>query len=450
MTEKIALIGSVNTEEILADTIRTQSPDVIIDGYELFQNEAYGRSVDGRYKLYKTNHDGETMHDLSSLDNLRTLGYTAINLGPLSAPFFTESKLSELEVDYIGPRINELNYELDKTRIFDVFPDESAVLPPTVLLEKSDTASIEHAISQLDGEVVLKFIGEYSNYYSDSETRRVRMLDEFENMSELQNFIANSISSGGKALLQRRIVGQQFSYTALTDGDGGIFRLGENICYKHRFDGETGPLCDGTGSISIDNTLPGLIDTKDIDYIEREIVSKYISHLDETLGRKPKTFLNIDLIKDSSGKIHLLEINNREPGGHTTASLLSGLETPLIDVFQAAQEERLRELTPRFKQGAAIVVSAYPKNFPQPFPDKAERPEIIIPKLKTDDKVKIYTGWVDVKEDRQHEVLASANLSPAVLFSTHTPTMQQSRTDLYERMQRIVTNEFDFRRDIGL
>ena len=253
----------------------------------------------------------------------------------------------------------------------------------------------------------------------------------------------------GKVVLQKRIDGQQFSYTALVDANGGIFRLGENICYKHRYDGETGPLGDGTGSISVNNTLPGLLDTTDINYIQNSIVSPYVTYLAEQLGRNPKTFLNIDLIKDKSGKIYLLEVNNREPGGHTAASLLGGLETPLTDALQATQEDRLAEIQPVFKQGASVVVSAYPNNFPQAFADESNRPILEIPKLKPRDKVRIYTGWVDVEEDRPDSVIARAKLSPTMLFTSHAPNLSEAANRVYRRITEIVPTGFDYRKDIG-
>lgn len=450
MSERIALIGFVNSEEIIADKIKTQTPDVEVDGYELFPNEAFGRAVDDRYRLYGVNDAGEFgLHHLNRLGQLKSIGYTAINLGPIPAALIAEDLLREEGVEYIGPRRNELEYELDKTRITDIFSESSDVLPPTRILHSARQEDIQDAITHLGGNVVLKFIGEYPNYYQDSETRRVRMLEEFEDMKELQQFVANSVDASGKVVLQRYVDGQQFSYTVLVDGNEGIFRLGENICYKHRYDGETGPLGDGTGSISIGNTLPELISSEDLKFIENKVVRPYIDYLGDTLGRSLKTFLNLDLIKDPTGRVYLLEVNGREPGGHTMAGLLSGLKTPLADVLEAAQTGGLREITPSFENGASVVVSAYPENFPYPFEDETNRPRLVIPKLERSDEVKIYTGWVDVEEEREDSVVALAKLSPTVLFSAHAPTIKEATGRVYTRMREIVPDGFDYRKDIG-
>jgi phosphoribosylamine-glycine ligase len=450
MAERIALIGFVNTEEILADTIRTQTPSVQTDGYELFPNEAFGRIVDNRYPLYGVDAAGEFgLHHLDSLEQIARLGYSAVNLGPIPAAMIAEDILVASGLDYIGPRKNELDFEIDKARITEVFPETSGVLPPTQVLETSDPVELSAALDELGGDVVLKFVGDYTQFYSDSETRRVRMIDEFTDSKELEEFVANSVEASGKVVLQQRIEGQQFSYTAIVDGQGGLFRLGENICYKHRFDGETGPLGDGTGSVSIGNSLPWMLGSRDISYIEKKIVRPYVEHLESTLGRSPKTFLNIDLIRDKQGKIFLLEVNNREPGGHTAADLLGGLATPLAEVLEAAQSGRLHELTPRYLPGASVVVSAYPANFPYPFTNEDQRPLVRIPKLQKDDRVKTYTGWVDVEDEDEASVLARAKLSPTMLFATHAPSLAQARNRVYRRIAEIVPEGFDYRKDIG-
>lgn len=448
---RVGIIGFVNTEEVLADTIRQQTPDVIIDGYEVIPNEAFGRAVDNRYKLYGVNEAGEFgFHNLGLLKQIPDLGYAAVNLGPIPAVFITGETLDNEDINYIGPRRNELSFELDKTRIVDIFASNPNVLPPTKVLETADMEQVDTAIDELGGKVVLKFVGEYSKYYQDSETRRVRMLKEFGSKDELAEFISNSVDASGKIVIQKFIDGQQFSMTCLVDGNEGIFSLGENICYKHRLDGEEGPLCDGTGAFSVNNTLPWLLTSEDNAYIQDEMVRPYTEHLNEELDRAPRTFLNLDLIKAYDGRIYLLEVNNREAGGHTMANLLNGLKTPLIDALQATRAGRLRELIPEYKQGASIVVSAYPENFPYPFVSDDARPTITIPKLKPTDDVRVYTGWVDVLSETEDEVIVKAQLSPTMLFANHAPTVSQARENIYRRIGQIVSTGFAYRTDIGL
>jgi phosphoribosylamine-glycine ligase len=268
---------------------------------------------------------------------------------------------------------------LDKTKIFEIFPDNTGVLPPTRIIESSDDDEIQQAIDVFGNDAVIKFVGDYSDYYDDSEYRRVRFTDEFEDFNELRTFIANSISSSGQAIVQQRVTGQEFSYTCVVDRNLGQFRLGENIFYKRRFEGDSGPLCDGTGSIAINNTLPGIVDSNDISFIQTEVVGRYIESIAKETGRAPRTFLNVDLIKSEDGRVYLIEVNHRQPGGHTMSTLLAGLETPLSELLYAAQEDRLKELESRYKDGSSVAVTVFPEISPRDFGESDIRPEIAIP-----------------------------------------------------------------------
>jgi len=450
MPERIGLVGFVNTEEILADTIKLQTPDVVVDGYEVLPNEAFGRIVDKRFPLYGVNDSDEFgFHNLERLNQISHLGYAAVNLGPIPAAFIAGETIDATGYDYVGPRRNELSYELDKTKITEIFSENTGILPSTKVLESADMKEVSAVIDELGGRVVIKFVGEYPKYYKDSETRRVRLIEEFQDSSELEEFIRNSITDSGKVVVQKFVDGQQFSYTCLVDGNGGIFSLGEDICFKHRYDGEQGPLCDGTGAVTVNNTLPDLISPDDSKFIEQAVVDPYCMFFGEQFGKMPKTFLNLDLVKGNDGKIYLLEVNHREAGGHTMANLLAGLETPLADAFQATQEGRLRELRPVYKPGASVAVSAYPENFPYPFKDEESRPVLTIPKLKQADLVRIYTGWVDVLSETEDSVVAKTQLSPTMLFVNHSVNIETARRNVYQRIKEVVPEGFAYRTDIG-
>jgi hypothetical protein len=449
MAERIGLVGFVNTEEIIADTIKRQTPDVVIDGYEVLPNEAFGRIVDNRYPLYGINESGFGFHHLDRLEQIKHFGYAAVSLGPIPAAFIAGETMDSLDYDYIGPRRNEIGLELDKTKITDIFPENSGILPITRVLTSPTLKEIRGMQDAISGGIVWKFVGEYPKYYQDSETRRVRLPGEFESEAELLEFVTNSITESGTVVAQQFIDGQQFSFTCLVDGAGGIFSLGENICYKNRYDGDTGPLCDGTGAAAVNNTLPGTITQEDIKKITDNIVEPYVEFVGQTFGRMPKTFLNLDLIKSDDGIVRLLEVNHREPGGHTMANLLLGLETPLAEILQATNEKRLAELSPRYKQGASIVVSAYPNNFPYPFESDDARPTITIPKLKQGDDVRVYTGWVDVIDESDDAVTVKPQLSPTLLVANHAIDIQTARRNVYSRLADIVPYGFSYRTDIG-
>lgn len=449
MPERLALIGFVNSEQVLADKIKQQTPDVMVDGYVLFPNSAFERTVDNAYRLYE---EDELKPEDTAISRVADLGYGAVNLGPDTAILLLEDPLKESGVDYIGATKKELAFELDKTKIFEIFPDSTGVLPPTRIIESSGDEEIRHALEVVGGDAVIKFVGDYSDCYDDSEYRRVRFADEFEDFNELRSFIANSIASSGKAIVQRRVTGQEFSYTCVVDQNLGQFRLGENIFYKRRFEGDTGPLCDGTGSIAIGNTLPGIIDSNDISYIQTEVVGRYIESIAEETGRAPRTFLNVDLMKGDDGLIYLIEVNHRQPGGHTMSTLLAGLETPLSELLYAAQEDRLKELEARYKDGSSVAVTVFPEISPRDFGESDNRPEIAIPHNTDEDPVRLYTGWVDVIEENDQYSQVRSNLTATIIAVAHEKSMENARRAVYEKISKLALSNtgLTYRSDIGL
>lgn len=447
--EKIALVGFVNTEEVVADTIKRQSPHVQVDGFELFPNEAFGRAVDTRTQLYHSN-NGELEIDVATgLERMRAVGYVAVNVGPDVAVMMTSGVLADKGVTHIGSTPQELEIETDKTKITEIFPESSGILPATRVLEAVDLPHVDRHIESLGGSVVTKFVGTYNDYYDDSEYRRIRLPDEFESHDDFLSFLAKSVDASGQVVLQQYIVGQQFSHTCIVDQNGNIFPLGENIFYKNRFEGDKGPFCDGAGSVSIDNTLPDIVSAEDREFIRQRIVEPYLTAMDARFGRLPRAFLNVDLIKDQDGRIFLLEINNRQPGGHTMATLLPGLHTPFAEVLQATQEDRLKDLTPQYRAGGSVVVTVFPERAPNDFATPDQRPIIRIPKLRPEDAVRHYTGWVDLLDETETDTTVQSNLTATLIVNNHAPTVREARNRVYDKVIELTTEGFAYRRDIA-
>ncbi len=451
MTLKIALVGNTVTEEVLADVIHRQTPDVRVHAYPTLPNAALARAVDENVPLYRIDADGRCEPSADEVHRLLA-GYAAVHVSGQGQLDVVEAPLAAAGVPYVGPTSRELVYETDKTKIFEVFPPPTGVLPLTRTLETSDPSAIRDAVAGLGGHAVAKFVGDYSHHFGGSAAGRTRVV-RLPEAAELEEFARSSIEDSGRVLLQQFVEGRQFSYTCLVDGGGAIFRLGENVCYKHRFEGETGPLCDGTGGVSVGNTVPGLVEPADLEWIAGSIVGPFCEHLARALGRHPRTFLNVDLIKTAEGRIYLLEVNTRSPGGNTTANLVTGLDVPVAELLQATQEDRLAELTPAFKAGASIAVAAFPTVYPDPVPDDWIPPTLVVPKEAEDPHTRAYTGWVDVLDERADAVTVSARLYSTLVVSARGPSVRAARESAYGWLERVIPERtpegFDYRRDIG-
>lgn len=440
-----ALIGFVNTEEIMAQ--RLMQEHALTDGYLLAPNAAFARACRAAYLMddaFMANH---------LVNTLRAGNYGAILLGPIPACLAIAPILDAAGIRYIGATPDQMRFENDKTAIFEVFAPKAGILPKTETIRgASNQAAAARITEQLrsgyPNGYVIKFVGDYNAKYPGSPTGRVR-LGTSDSIEEMVTFALASLEISGSVVLQEQCHGQEFSANYAVDAQGNFFRLGENVCYKHRFNGNTGPLCDGTGSVAINGSLPFLTHD-DINFIEERVLVPFLRGVAEKTGRPLRTIVNLDMMKCADGRIVLFEVNCREAGGHTMATVLSGLRTPLEDVLHALHEDRLDTLPrPEFWPGASLVISAYPPTFPFGVAPGEDNMIFRIPKRFPAD-IHMYTGWVEILEEWDDVRMARLYNSPTMLFEHHAPTVAVARSRLLPVIRAATQGQLEFRDDIGV
>jgi len=435
-----ALFGGVNTEEILARRLREEGS--FVSGFPLLTNDAFTQQCHQVTRL-----DDDLLSE-KLVQQLRSESYGVINIGPDFMSPIVSKLLRDGGIAHIGATPEQLEFETDKSLIRSIFPESSEILPRSFIATDASPETIRKIIKNLNGSFVLKFVGNYSKKYQGSPVGRVRFSGEtIGDFDEVSEFARNSIAISGKVIFEEKVAGKEFSSNYIVDRNGNIFRLGENICFKRRNNGNTGPICDGTGSVTIRNTLP-FISQNDIEFVENRIVRPFCSQIQKITQQPFCAIINLDLMKDEKGKIVLFEINCREPGGHTMANILSGLGNNLYDTLRAAQNGTLDSITPAFRNQASIVVSAFPYYFPAGI---SEESLISIEVTKTiPENVKMYTGWVDTLEDAPTYRKLRLRNSPSLLFECSAPTIDAARSQIYEAINAIVRDQLDYRTDIGI
>ena len=439
-TRKVALFGNVNTDEIIAK--RLISEGATVDGYLFSPNNAFSKIC--RKSIMLSEKDVSYRNN-GLIDKLREENYDVVLLGPDFTVGLMSQILKQSKIPHIGATPDQLLFETDKSLISDAVNQD--MIPHRRVLTTTDREVLRGIIADFNNNYVLKFVGDYSKKYPGSHVGRVRLSDETVlNVDETYTFIVNSIDVSGKCIIEEKLVGKEFSSNYAVDKHGAFFRLGENVCYKRRFNKNTGPMCDGTGSVSLHNSLPFLTQ-EDIDKVENRILVPFLTHIKMVTGQVLSTIINLDLMKTNDGRIVLFEVNCREAGGHSMANILSGLATPLIDILERTQNGALHSLTPSYSNGVSLVVSAYPPYFPFGTDDDHLVTCTITTQLPTD--VSLYTGWVDVlKETEEYRVLKMQN-SPTLLFEHRNETMKKARKYLYSVINNIVPFPMEFRTDIG-
>lgn len=442
---KVALFGNVNTEEVLAD--RLVGEGATVDGFLLHPNFAFQKKC--RRSVVLSKHS-DKFREETVPHMLLDEGYDVVLLGPDFMSHLMSPVLRKHGIPHIGATPEQLRFETDKTLIARIFPAEMEILPRRVVLTSTAPDVLFGAIDQFDHGYVIKFVGDYQMRFKGSPAGRVRFSDDLDvAQDELAMFVRESIIESGHCVIEERVSGREFSANYLVDGHGGKLRLGENICYKRRGEGNTGPLCDGTGSVSFNNTLPFLT-AGDIAFIEEKILTPFIQGVEKATGSQLVAFLNLDLMKRNDGRIVLFEINVREAGGHTMSTIVPGLTGSLSNILFHTQRGTLSDCgEQQFSGGAAIAVSAYPSYFPLGISEGDKEQVVTFSTDRTDPAVSLFSGWVDVLDESLRTRTVRAHNSPILLFACHAEKFPDARKRLYSDIERVVAGQLDFRGDIG-
>lgn len=145
-------------------------------------------------------------------------------------------------------------------------------------------------------------------------------------------------SAGDRLLIEQRLVGQEASVLAITDGKT-LMTLQVTQDHKPANDGDTGPNTGGMGAY-----CPAtLVDDEKLHWIEEHVLVPTV-HALKRAGRPFRGVLYAGLMMTSQGP-KVLEYNVRF-GDPECQPLLMRLKTDLVDVMDATIDGRLDELEP--------------------------------------------------------------------------------------------------------
>ncbi len=424
--KKVAIFGSTPVEELFIKRLIEEG--ISADSFQSISNPMIAKAANQTIDL----------NDISDDELIAKLReYDIIHLSTDESIISKSTLLSMNNIKYIGGNKNQFIFEEDKSKIFEIIT-QTDILPETEIITSLDSL---HKFNQ-NTPHVLKFVGDNSKFSNGNISSRVKIVDKLESQ-EAQVFVKNSLSVSGKVLVQRRIIGDDFSSNYFVDENLNFFNLGLNVCYKHLNDNDTGPLCGGTGSYTIAGSVP-FINKEEEEHI-LSATKEFISKINLLGGRKYIGPLNLDLIKDrKSGKIYLLEINFRRPGIHTSASLFNNLENCLFEIYANTLNGSLSQIKSKFSNKASIAVSAYPSYYPYIEPSNLQ----VIEFNKDQSKVKSYFGWIEIIKETEATFRLKLHSSNSVIFQYSDTNLDETRRVLYDEINRKVP-ELNYRTDIG-
>jgi phosphoribosylamine--glycine ligase len=204
--------------------------------------------------------------------------------------------------------------------------------------------------------------------------------------------------------------------------------------YKRIFDGDKGPNTGGMGTYS-----PSLLFNEEVEkQIREQILEPTLAGFQKD-GLDFKGVLFIGLMLSKNGP-KVIEFNNRF-GDPETQSVLSRLDTDLLDIFTAVTENKLADVEIKWKDERAVCVVMASGGYPGDY-----------------EKGKVITGLNDVDEDvvvfhagtKFDENGAIATSGGRILGVTATgATHEEAKAKAYANVKKISFEGAQYRNDIG-
>lgn len=154
--------------------------------------------------------------------------------------------------------------------------------------------------------------------------------------------------AGNKLIVEECLKGEEASFIAFTDGKT-ILPLPTSQDHKAAYDGDKGPNTGGMGAYS-----PAPVVTEKIaDFVMEKVMLPTIKGM-EAEGRPYKGMLYAGLMIDNS-KVNVLEFNCRF-GDPEAQPLLMRLKSDVVDIFDAAIDERLDQIEMKIDPRPTVCV----------------------------------------------------------------------------------------------
>jgi phosphoribosylamine--glycine ligase len=181
--------------------------------------------------------------------------------------------------------------------------------------------------------------------------------EHLHSIEAIEEYAAQKILSDGLVLLEERLIGQEFTLQAFTDGIRiEVMPLVRD--FKRAYDGDEGPNTGSMGSFSCsDHGMPDL--SNDVIMKGTQIMKDTIRAIGNVVGRY-KGILYGGFMKTKKG-VYLIEYNVRF-GDPEAINVLTILKDPLTDIGFGITSENLPR--PEFQRKATVCVYLVPTGYP--------------------------------------------------------------------------------------
>lgn len=238
--------------------------------------------------------------------------------------------------------------------------------------------------------------------------------------------------AGNEVVIEERLVGQEVSLMAFTDGTTIVPMLPAQD-HKRLLDGDEGPNTGGMGAYA-----PAPIFTTEMMNEAMEFVLKPAVNGLRDEGTPFIGVLYAGLMLTPNG-IRTLEFNCRF-GDPETQVVLPLLETDLLDIAEACIDGKLADVTIRWKKGAAVCVVLASKGYPE----RAESGKMVTMDVLPENMVCFHAG---TKADESGNVITAGGRVFGV--TAWADGIGVAIGDVYANIGKVSFEGVQYRRDIA-
>ena len=258
--------------------------------------------------------------------------------------------------------------------------------------------------------------------------------DHLHSHEEALSYCRELIESGGYFVIERKLIGEEFSLMSFCDGEN-LVHMPAVQDHKRAYENDTGPNTGGMGTYSdSDHSLPFL----EKNHIEsaQKINEKTAKALKHKFGEGYKGILYGGFIATNAG-VQLIEYNARF-GDPEAMNVLSILDSDLIEICEAIISESLNNTKIIFKNLATVCKYAVPDGYPD---DPIKGHQIDVSKVKN--KNMLFYASVENKNDNLIQIG-----SRAIAIVGHGETIWEAE-EIAEKDILKVKGPLFHRKDIG-
>ncbi len=258
--------------------------------------------------------------------------------------------------------------------------------------------------------------------------------DHLHTTDEAIAFCQEILNAGQTVVIEKKLVGQEFSFMAFCDGENMV-RMPLVQDHKRAFEDDKGPNTGGMGSYSNANHSLPFLSEKDVDAAWHINEAVFHALMKET-GEKYIGILYGSFIATKEG-IFVIEFNARF-GDPEALNVLTILDSDLASIFQAMVTGNLTPEKVKFARLATVCKYAVPEGYPE---NPVKNVQVDISAVKN--KARLYLAAVDAKDGKIYARGARVAAYVGVADSI------SSAEEISEREVRGIGGPVFHRKDIG-